>query len=421
MSEVEQIWKKRLHNPLFNTSYPLHPTDWKKYRIAGELPFTDSCCAFYVHIPFCAQLCSFCEYTRKRIPEEGEQIKYLYTLDKDIKAFISKHNDHQQLYGFDVGGGTPMALSDHVFTLLMNLFARTKERFRLCDDFEPSIEGTFQSVTEHKLKEVVHSGIRRISLGLQTSDRAVLRSYKRNDVAIETMKEKMEFIRSCGVEKINLDLMYGLNGQSESSIDFDLSTIATLNPDQVTLYELRTNMLRQKPRVSLEKNFFSYSRYYDKLIELGYFSQFGQNTFSKYKEDLGCSSYLRHRMLSASSYKGFGIAAQSMSSMGISYNFGKNSDNFSLDEVSYENGETYLLPPKELAAKYISIAAYCGSFSLSRLSEILGCDAEEYFYHQIRFVLNRHLMEQRGDKLCITREGFRYYGATFSLFSSPLP
>lgn len=415
MLRIEQIWRKRTDNNRYNTSYPLHPSDWIKYRVPGPLPFSDTRCAFYIHIPFCARLCSFCEYTRMRCPEEHLQIQYLKTLAKDVNLFCAEHSV-SELYGFDIGGGTPTVLSNAAFSFLIELYHGIMERFTLSNDYEPSIEGTFHSVSEQKLTQAVKAGIKRLSLGLQSSEQSVLLAHNRENLRLEHMRNQMEMIRSCGVRKINLDLMYGLNGQSHKSINTDVEYIATLNPEQVTLYEWRTNMLRVAEQPRLEQNYAAYAMYYDALKKLGYNARFGQNTFSRSTEDEGCSSYLRHRMLSASAYKGFGISAQSMSSAGISYNLGKNTKILPTSASSFEIGDTYVLPPRELAAKYIAISAYYGGFSLNRLSELMQCRADVIFEEQICFVLSHGLMERCGDILYITQKGYRHYGATFSLF-----
>ncbi len=419
MLNVEQTWRARIDNPRYNTSYPLNPLYWGQYRISGSLPFTDSRCAFYFHIPFCARLCSFCEYTRMTCPAESLQIKYLHTLARDVERFRSGCGI-SHLCGFDIGGGTPTVLSDDAFSYLMEIYLKSVKGMQFCDDYEASIEGTFHSISEHKLIQTAKCGIYRLSLGVQTSVKSVLAAHNRAELGRERLVEKMEMIRAGGIRKINLDLMYGLNGQTEKSINSDMETIAELAPDQVTLYEWRTNMLAVNAQSTAAKNYEAYCMYYELLKQLGYHARFGQNTFSRSSVDYGCSSYLRHRMLSACAYKGFGISAQSMSPLGISYNAGKNAAVLPLSAESFEVGDTYILPPAEIAAKYIAISAYYGGFSLSRVTELLHYHAEDFFEKQIRFVLHHNLMQQDGDYIYITRHGYRYYGATFSLFYAPI-
>lgn len=401
-----------------NTSYPLNPSEWAKYRTQGELQFEkEENLSFYIHIPFCQKLCSFCEYTRILCPEKEVQKYYLQVLDTDIQAFVKKY-PLIMLHGFDIGGGTPTALSDDSFSYLMTVFQRNVSTLPLSSDFEPSIEGTFQTLSERKLKMISESGIQRLSLGIQSTKNEILAANMRANASLKLMTDLMGQAKSAGIRKINLDLMYGLKGQTLNDMKSDLAALALLKPEQVTLYELRTNMLGVNSYMSSEQLFDSYSTLYCGLRAMGYHARFGQNTFSMDKSDFGVSSYLRHRMLEGMPYKGFGLSAQSMSSYGVSYNIGKNRSDLSicLSLDTYQEEYTYHLPKKELLAKYIAISAYSGRFSLKKASAILEEDCHSYYHDEINFCLNHQLMTIENDILYITRKGFQNYGSVFALF-----
>jgi oxygen-independent coproporphyrinogen-3 oxidase len=87
-----------------------------------------------------------------------------------------------------------------------------------------------------------------------------------------------------------------------------------------------------------------------------------------------------------------------------------------INNTTYGEEYTYHLPPLELASKYIAIAAYHGSFSLDRLSKLLGVDAEDYYQPQLLFCLEHDLLTIDGNSVTCTCKGFKYYGAVFSLF-----
>ncbi len=425
---IETVYQSRLSNPLLNTSYPLRPSDWTPYRVNTTLPFeANTPISFYLHIPFCQHLCRFCEYTRTTLPDAERQQHYLKVLADDISRFLDAH-PNTILRGFDIGGGTPTALSEPNFQYLMQLYADTVCRVQLTDDFEPSIEGTFLTLNPTKLQAIADAGIHRLSLGIQTSSSSILHAQGRKNVQLNDMKRVLEDAYKADIQKINLDLMYGLKGQDEVSRQCDLEVIRFLAPEQVTLYELRTNMLRSIQAASKEELYDSYCSYYNGLIKMGYHADFGQNTFSLNAEDFGVSSYLRSRMLEDTPYRGFGISAQSMSQAGIAYNPGKNEHALSdyINRSTFAEDYHYALPPEELLSKYIAIAAYSGGFSLTHASRILGRDAAQWFNDELAFCLNEGLLVQDRDRLQITRKGFLHYGAVFSLFylrhhSFPLP
>ena len=321
--------------------------------------------------------------------------------------------------GAHIGGGTPTTLSNDNFARLIDIYQKTVSSVQIALDFEPSIEGTFHTLTENKLRMISNAGIKRLSLGIQSTNSKVLFENQRTKETTVMIKKWVEAAKSVGIQKINLDLMYGLKGQTLKTIESDIAIIAPLNVEQVTLYELRTNMLNSGSCCMTKDDLFqSYNILYNGLISLGYQVRFGQNTFSVNKKDFGVSSYLRNRMLSGISYKGFGLSAQSMSKYGISYNVGKNKSNLSqyLNLATYNEEYTYHLPTQELLSKYIAISAYSGQFSLKMASEILEKDSIHYFKREIDFCVENELMTLENDTLFITRKGFKNYGAVFFLF-----
>ena len=418
--DIRELFEHRKNDSIWNTSYPVSPADWARYRVPGPLSFaSDKELSFYIHVPFCRRLCSFCEYTRMVCPDEEMQSKYVQALDREVSRFVSDHMDIV-LRGFDIGGGTPTALSEKNLDLLLQTFREAADWLDMSADFEPSIEATFDTVTEPKAALIARDGIRRVSLGIQSTDSGVLKMNHRTGIDIESMQRTLDMLHGNGIRKVNLDMMYGLKGQTAEMLRKDLQTIRCLNPEQVTLYELRTNMIHECAHMSKEELYQAYAALYDGLTAMGYWARFGQNTFSRDPDDMGLSSYLRSRMFEGVAYKGFGISAQSMSAEGISYNIGKSSSSVRalIDGADYPEEYTYVLPPQEIAAKYIAIGAYSGSFSLSRLTSILGQDAKGCYKEQLDFCLAEGYLEILEDRVYITPKGFKYYGAVFSLFHS---
>lgn len=414
---IAELYESRKDDPRLNTSYPLHPEDWAKYRVDGPLPFNnEKQLSFYIHTPFCKQLCSFCEYTRMLCPDEGMQERYLRAVANDIMRFKEQNQDFT-LLGCDIGGGTPTALSEKNFLLLMEVYGNALKGLELSPGYEPSIEATFDTLTESKLKGIVNAGIHRLSLGVQSSCDVIMKRHRRLGSDEKQMSDWLAMAESIGVKKVNLDFMYGFQGQNEVSIGRDLELIGHLRPHQVTLYELRTNMLTSNASLSKEELYDQYSRYYDGITGMGYKGRFGQNTFSMNADDEGVSSYLKERMINGASYKGFGLSAQSMSCAGVSYNVGKLSKDpmQALNDNGYQEEYTYLLPPKELAAKYMAISAYHGSFSVNKLLEF-GID-KVFLDERLDFCFSQGLLSKgENDRIVVTKKGFVHYGAVFSLF-----
>lgn len=428
-TDLKRLFEQRKNNPLFNTSYPLSPDDWAKYSTPGTLPFDSSKpIAFYIHIPFCKQICSFCEYTKMCVPSKELQRNYFNALINDIERFTEFYPD-VTLYGLDIGGGTPTAVDGGIFAGFISWLSEFISDKKITLDFEPSIEGSFNTLVDdyrgsHQSYNIVRAGIKRLSLGVQSTSNDVLKPLHRNIISLKEMREAMVYWHNLGIEKINLDLMYGLPGQSIESVRQDITTIRELSPEQVTVYEFRTNQIKGSYRINPELCFQQYCELYSGLINLGYYGEFGRNTFSRDSKDYGLSSYLRHRMFDGWQYKGFGISAQSMSRFGIAYNLGKNqyigkmidSEWLIDNNYSYESPTYYQLPREELLSKFIAISGYSGGFSLSAARNLYGNDFDSQFSQILELLIKEDMASIKRDRLQLTETGFRYYGAVLSLF-----
>ena len=422
MTETEELFETRKDISDYNTSYPLHPSDWSSWRTADRLSFDDvEDLSFYIHIPFCQSLCKYCEYIKYKKTSESIERKYLDIVDSDMRKFAEQSATGETiLWGFDIGGGTPTVLSTENFAKLIEMSAEYARRFKRAEHFKGSIEATFNTINESKIAIISdHSEIfSRISFGLKSTSCAFLRDNNRDNGHIHRMADIFYNCRQHGINTINLDLMYGFFNQTKEEIEATMKVVERLMPEHLTVYELRTNMLNRYPIATAEQRFEQYSYLYDLITRLGYKGRFGMNTFSL-TGDNGLSSYLQHRMMRNGSYKGFGIAAQSKNDTGISYNIGKNSESLDccLSKNTFEKGgDSYKLPPRELLSKYVAISGYCGMVDLSVMEKILHSDPNMVFEKELDFLLNNQYIEKNGSMLYLTPKGFLYYGAVLSLF-----
>jgi len=416
---VEEIFEKRKDNAVYNTSYPLRPSDWAPWKVETALPFDgESELSFYVHIPFCQNLCKFCEYVRYKKVDEETETAYLDIVDKDIANFRQQHGINK-LLGFDIGGGTPTALSDNSFRKLLELAERHTQGIPLSKGFSGSIEGTFHSISSEKIAMMAEHPrlFNRLSFGLQNINKDFLHSNGRDNGSFRRMEAVFQECRKRGIPILNIDLMYGFPNQTPEDIQATMRAVQELMPEHVTVYELRTNMLHQYKTASAENRNQQYSSLYSLIRELGYNGMFGGNTFSRVG-DTGLSSYLHNRMIENGSYKGFGIAAQSKSREGVSYNIGKNGETLEacLRRGHFEGGDTYVLPPSEMLGKYLAISGYHGRFDLGIMENITGTNPLENFAHVFDFLLKAKLVEISGQQVSFTPRGFKHYGAVLSLF-----
>lgn len=199
---------------------------------SGEKSFS-----LYVSIPFCPTRCSYCSFishsndkAKKLMPEYTDYlIKEIEETGKIAKALGLK------LESVYYGGGTPTALTEE---LLERVTDAVSASFDLADIKEYTIEaGRPDSVTRDKFRIMKSCGCNRISINPQTFNDSVLREIGRNHTSQQTL-EAMRAAREEGFDFINMDLIAGLPTDTLESYKSTLSTVLSLEPENITVHTL---------------------------------------------------------------------------------------------------------------------------------------------------------------------------------------
>ncbi|WP_049563726.1 STM4012 family radical SAM protein [Nonomuraea sp. SBT364] len=212
------------------TAYrPLDPRPALTDVWAGERPG-----ALYVHIPFCEMRCGFCNlFTRTGAPEDLVTA-YLDALGRQA-AQTSDALAETAFSTAAFGGGTPTYLSARELTRLFDL----TERAMAVDlgAIPLSVETSPATATPDRLAVLAERGTTRISIGVQSfvaaEARAAVRPQKRAEV-----EAALDAIRACAVPVLNVDLIYGIDGQTPASWLYSLETALTWKPEEIYLYPL---------------------------------------------------------------------------------------------------------------------------------------------------------------------------------------
>lgn len=185
----------------------------------------------YVHIPFCARKCAYCDFLS--FPADAMlQRRYFRSLRQEIASF-SLTGDYEAVSVY-VGGGTPSLPCPEEITQTLEQIRRV---FCVREDAEITIECNPGTLDRERLAVYRRAGFNRLSIGLQSADHTLLKALGRIH-SWETFLEEYENAREAGFENINVDLMYGLPGQSLSSFAGTLSEVAALRPEHVSAYSL---------------------------------------------------------------------------------------------------------------------------------------------------------------------------------------
>jgi oxygen-independent coproporphyrinogen-3 oxidase len=202
----------------------------------------------YAHVPFCNYACSFCCYAKHVGAGEAEMRRYVQALRTELE-WVPPGTPLSQLF---VGGGTPTALPAE---LLDELLAAINARMPRAGDHVHTVEASPESVTDAHLAVLKARGIGRISMGIQSLQDGVLDAVRRThgtSVAVDACRR----IVAAGFI-LNIDLMYGLPGQTEDGFRRDFELLAASGVHAVTAYSLRLNEFTPVARQLAEPERFS--------------------------------------------------------------------------------------------------------------------------------------------------------------------
>ncbi len=237
--------------------------------------------SLYIHIPFCVQLCSYCDF-HKEIANPHKMKAYIEALKTELKYH---QNDYKTLQTIYVGGGTPSTLPlTHLDSFLSALHVHI--------DMESIKEFTFEAnpkdITPSLIKRLKHYGVNRVSLGAQTFDAAQLSRLKRDHTPSD-IERAINILHRENLTNISLDMLFGLPNQTLKDLKHDLKRLETLKVKHISYYSLilepNTRLYHQvtKQKLTLPNEEIvaqMYETVMDRLNQMG-FHQYEVSSFSK--------------------------------------------------------------------------------------------------------------------------------------------
>jgi oxygen-independent coproporphyrinogen III oxidase len=179
----------------------------------------------YVHLPFCAHRCGYCDFVTV-VGREGQHAVYVDALLQELR--LEQHRLADRLDSIFVGGGTPT-------------FTQAAELDRLLDALPEAEEVTVEANPETVVPRVAESlrgrGVTRISLGAQSFQPHLLGVLERR-AGPDDVRRAFYHLLDASFDNISLDLLYGIPGQSASDLERDLSEALALGPEHLSCYEL---------------------------------------------------------------------------------------------------------------------------------------------------------------------------------------
>ena len=183
----------------------------------------------YVHIPFCARICPYCAFY-KTLLDRSQTQQFCEALVRELE--VHARDRMLRPHTIYLGGGTPTALTTGQLEFLLGGF---RERLDLSGLTEWTIEANPGSVSTTKAAVLHRLGINRISLGVQSWDDDLLKLLGREHNARQA-EESFHIFRRAGFSNINVDLMFGLPGQTLEQWRQTLERTIALAPEHVSTY-----------------------------------------------------------------------------------------------------------------------------------------------------------------------------------------
>ena len=254
LAEIDQILdalRPALHVPYAPPNiYPMSAPIFTKRPGAERTRQVGGTLGVYVHVPFCNYACNFCFYAKRVGDTEATHDRYVAALTKELGA-IQPGSTLAQLY---IGGGTPTTLAPaRLDTVLATIFDRMQPRGDV-----HTVECSPESLTPEHVRVLRSRGIGRVSMGVQSLRDDVLETVHRGHDR-ERSFAAIDLLTGAGLV-VNVDLIFGLPGQTEADFCRDLEDVVARGVDSVTTYSLRVNertpvvhLLREEERLDLQR------------------------------------------------------------------------------------------------------------------------------------------------------------------------
>mgnify|MGYP002740995813 CR=1 FL=1 len=354
----------------------------------------------YVHIPFCTQICYYCDFSKVFIKNQPVD-DYLSALIREWELLNIK--ELRTLY---IGGGTPTAISAEQLDYLLSNLQKNLDLSKL-EEF--TIEANPGDLTVDKIEVLKKSAVNRVSLGVQTFDDKHLRQIGRSHNQAQ-IYESIDSLKSAGFHNISIDLIYALPGQTMDQVKENMAKAISLDIPHMSLYSLilenhtvfMNRMRRGKlplPKEELEAEMFEYII---AELERAGFEHYEISNFSK----PGFES--RHNLMYWDNAEYYGIGAGASGYVnGVRY---KNHGPIRhyLNAVEAGNAritEEHLSQREQMEEEMFLGLRKKSGVSMARFEEKFGRSFDRLYGEIIRDLVQQGLMQIDGDRVRMTKRG----------------
>jgi putative oxygen-independent coproporphyrinogen III oxidase len=179
----------------------------------------------YVHLPFCAHRCGYCDFvTVVGRPEQHGDYADALLWELGLRSG-ELATELETVY---LGGGTPTLTETHALERLLQA---------LPPALEVTVEANPETITPHLTEMLIRAGVTRVSLGAQSFATDLLEVLERRATP-DVVRRAVHHLRDASFDNVSLDLVYGIPGQSAAALEHDLAEAVALDPEHLSCYEL---------------------------------------------------------------------------------------------------------------------------------------------------------------------------------------
>lgn len=360
----------------------------------------------YLHVPFCEAKCHYCNFAVDVRQGAALHRHYVDALVRQIDAALALLGPECRVPGIDVGGGTPTLLPEAELERLLRALAPVLRRAEVPHALSIETTPRIAAAEPDKLAMLSDLGVARVSVGIQSTNDEVLAEVNRR--AQRTLADAaLAALMRAGFRRVNVDLVFGLPGQTPAAFREDLARVVAHAPDAITTYDcLYRGQGRALPRrLAALPAMAEYRALYDlahaTLLAHGYHAPYGSLNFSRRPDETGTSPYFEGRLLRGLPYLGLGSYASSL--VGERWWFAPHATDAYVAAIAggaaLPAGDSYVLPPAERMAKSLLAMLNFGVLDRASFAEQFGVSLDEAFAPALAYALREGWLDDRGERL----------------------
>lgn len=245
--------------------------------------------SLYIHIPWCIRKCPYCDFNSHAVSNGIPEKEYLENLLADFDQDID-FVQARPIESIFIGGGTPSLFSPEAYKFLLENIA---DRIEIKKDAEVTLEANPGATESSYYAGFADAGINRLSMGIQSFSDQKLNILGRVHSSSEAI-EAIGLATKAGFDQINLDLMFGLPGQSLAEALQDLEAAISFNPQHLSWYQLtiepNTEFYSKPPLLPDDEAIFQIQKQGISLLSKEGYERYEVSAFARNK------SFSRHNL-----------------------------------------------------------------------------------------------------------------------------